>query len=308
MFSGNIYFSMHSMIFGCLLFISTCHSTLLTPFNVPYKLSKPDEIYKLKKSLNEVSGLNITPSGDVVLIDDERGSVFYYNLVREKVVRTIPFSKGGDCEDLYITHDTIYVLKSNGDLVELIGVDSSNSQVRIRSIDTGLHSSNDTEGLCYDPKRKMFLIACKGKPGLENFSEQYKGRKAIYQFNPKTRMLNTTPAILIDVHKVESMILGMQKNVIRRIMNLYSLTTKSVFQPSGIAVHPFTGDIYVISAVGNVLLVMDEDGKIKDVIKLSSKLFMQPEGITFDQAGNLFISNEGKSGKGNILKFSQKQI
>src|SRR4030095_617058 len=101
-------------------------------------------------------------------------------------------------------------------------------QIRIRLFETGLHKSNDTEGLCYDPKRKMILIACKGKPGLENFTEQYKGRKAIYKFNPKTKLLNPTPAILINVHKVESMLLGMQKDAIRRIMNLYSLPPKSV--------------------------------------------------------------------------------
>jgi DNA-binding beta-propeller fold protein YncE len=70
-----------------------------------------------------------------------------------------------------------------------------------------------------------------------------------------------------------------------------------------LAIHPFTRDIYVIASVGKLLVVLNPEGKIKHVIKLPVSVFKQPEGIAFDSAGNLFITNEGRNGKGNILKF-----
>ena len=36
---------------------------------------------------------------------------------------------------------------------------------------------------------------------------------------------------------------------------------------------------------------------------LDPNVFKQPEGIAFDSTGNLFITNEGRRGKGNILEF-----
>jgi len=308
MLSTTYFTSVHSLVIGCSLFISTCQNTLFTPFNVPYKLSNPDETYKLSNNLNEVSGINITTGGEAVLVDDEKGSIFYYSLANKNVVRSVHFSKEDNWEDIYVTNDTVYVLKNDGILVEIQGIDSTGGKAKIRSLKTGLNAFNNTEGLCYDHKRKVFLIACKGRPGLENFSNQHRGYKAIYEFNLQTRKLNTTPAMLINIRKVESMLLGSQMNIMRRFLSLFSVPTKAVFQPSGIAIHPITGDIYIISATGHVLVLLNKEGTIKAVRKLPPKLFQQPEGIAFDESGNLFISNEERSGKGNILKFSLQQI
>ncbi len=288
----------------CSLLISTCTSTLLNPFYVPYSLGKPDKEYKLEKKLKEVSGLNITGNDEAALIDDEKGALYYYNLSTNRVLRSIKFSKKADYEDLVILGDTAFILKSDGSLSEIILNENENVHAVVH--DTPLDDFNDTEGLCYDRNNGVILIACKGRAGFTD-EKKYRYQKAIYSFNPVTKKLNEKPVILIDVRKVERMILGMQKNLIRRVMNLYNLSTKSIFQPSGIAIHPVTGEIYVISAVGNVLLILNQEGKIMHAIKLSTKLFKQPEGIAFDSSATLYIANEGKSGKGTILRFSYKE-
>jgi DNA-binding beta-propeller fold protein YncE len=79
------------------------------------------------------------------------------------------------------------------------------------------------------------------------------------------------------------------------------------FAPSGIAIHPATKDIYVISSAGKQLLILSAAGKIKSSHKLNSKHFTQPEGISFSANGDLYISNEGKGGNGNILLFRYKK-
>jgi uncharacterized protein YjiK len=42
---------------------------------------------------------------------------------------------------------------------------------------------------------------------------------------------------------------------------------------------------------------------VESVFKLSPKLFPQPEGITFTQRGDMYISNEAKTAKPTLLKF-----
>jgi uncharacterized protein YjiK len=43
---------------------------------------------------------------------------------------------------------------------------------------------------------------------------------------------------------------------------------------------------------------------VKEVYKLDPSVFEQPEGMAFDSANNLYISNErGNVVQGNVLKF-----
>ena len=78
------------------------------------------------------------------------------------------------------------------------------------------------------------------------------------------------------------------------------------FGPSGIAVHPLSGDIYVLSSRGKILVQLDAEGKYLDAWKLDKKNFKQPEGICFAPNGDMYISNEGRGGKANLLHFKWK--
>ena len=63
----------------------------------------------------------------------------------------------------------------------------------------------------------------------------------------------------------------------------------------------------MISSVGKLLVVLDRDGYILGVHALDPNLFRQPEGICFSPEGDLYISNEGRGGKGYVLKFKPKK-
>jgi len=77
------------------------------------------------------------------------------------------------------------------------------------------------------------------------------------------------------------------------------------FSPSGIAVHPITGDVYVLSTALKRLVVLDyTTGKIRYAVRLDKKVLPQPEGIAFDSEGNLFLASEGKKGEGMLLRFN----
>jgi len=84
---------------------------------------------------------------------------------------------------------------------------------------------------------------------------------------------------------------------------LTSINKKIKFHPSCLSRNPVTGEWYIISAVNRILIVLDEQWRIRNHYPLDAATFKQPEGITFDAAGDLFISNEGQEGDANLLFF-----
>jgi hypothetical protein len=79
--------------------------------------------------------------------------------------------------------------------------------------------------------------------------------------------------------------------------------SETSFQPSGIAIHPRSEEIYIISSVGKLLIILNREGKVLDVKEFDPAIFRQPEGICFSPEGDMYISNEGQGGKGYVLKF-----
>jgi uncharacterized protein YjiK len=81
---------------------------------------------------------------------------------------------------------------------------------------------------------------------------------------------------------------------------------KKKLKPSGLAIHPRTGNLYVIASVGKMLLVLSPEGRLLHAERLDKDLFEQPEGIAFDLQGNLYIASEGEDGPGKLMKFKMK--
>jgi len=269
----------------------------------PYNMTKPDKEFVLGKNLSEVSGLSFITEEEVALIQDEIGSIFFFDLEKNAITNKITFSKKGDYEDLKIMGDTGYVLRSDGNLVELSGL--SNGNVKENNLNTPLSGKNNTEGLCYDDQKKILLIACKGKPEINKKGKDLENKKAIYSFDPLTRTLSDTPYVLIDVNEVQKTARGVYSNVVEKLVKFYTKAgAVHSFEPSGISIHPVTRDLYVLSSVGKVLVIVSPEGKLSNVIQLDPKVFRQPEGIAFDSTGNMYITNEGRQGKGNILEFN----
>ena len=284
--------------------ISKCNNPFIKNHDLPYAIKSPSAKYVLEHKLNEVSGLSFVSEKEVALIEDENGSIFYYDFITKKITRTILFAKDGDFEDLQVINDTVYIIKSDGTLFELKNFKGPKYGIVKCKYYTGLTKKNNAEGLCYDDKKKLLLIACKGKAGKIDSDEKYKNKKAIYSYNPETKVLSDTPVVLIDESEVRKHAYSIRKNAIENIIKFYTRTQeKSDFEPSGLAIQPITRDIYVISTVGKILVILEPDGKLKHVEKLAPNIFKQPEGIAFDSVGNMYISNEGRKGEGNILKF-----
>jgi len=271
-------------------------------FNFPYELDQPDKSWELPKKLEEISGLGYIDKHRLVCVQDEKGNIYIFNLKSGEVERKVEFGDDGDFEGIEIVNKNAWVLKSNGTLYEVKDF-LKDKEPQVKKYKTALSAKNDTEGLCYDPISNNLLIACKGNPFVDKKSG--KEFKAIYTFDLKTKLLKSKPIFLIEMDTIKfyKNYNTMSEMGIEVLAYLDDSKGDLSFQPSGIAIHPITGNFYVLGSVGKLLLVFSREGEMLAIIDLKSKVHPQPEGICFSPDGTMYISNEGDGGDGTILKF-----
>jgi uncharacterized protein YjiK len=270
----------------------------------PYDIYEPDKTYELKDYLREISGLSYYTENSLLCVNDEKGIIYKFNHKKKEVTKKYEFDKPGDYEGVEMVDSLVYVLRSDGRIfkVEHLKEKSINSVKRR----TNLSAANDTEGLGYDPSTNSLLVACKGSPAHSN---KYQGKRAIYEFSIDKNELSKTPKYLIDQDQIRKILEfnAYSRFSVRLMENINPSQGDITFQPSAVAVHPITKNLYVVGSVGKILVVLNPQGEILAIVKLKRKIFRQPEGICFTPDGTMFISNEGRGSKANILKYSFKQ-
>ena len=154
-----------------------------------------------------------------------------------------------------------------------------------KTYDTGLNSSFNIEGLCYDEKTNSLLIACKETP-----SEKYKGNRLVLTYKLDGYELVRTPRFVISKQKLKD-----------------DFGIKD-FHPSGIEKNPVSNTFFILSAKGDPSLVeVSESGEIIGAKELKKSKHRQPEGIAFDSEGNLIISDEAAGKKGKLTVYPLKK-
>lgn len=269
-----------------------------------YKINEPDEKFKLPRSLVEISGITYIGDRQFACVQDEKGKIYIYDTNFDEITNTIRFHKKGDYEDIAAIGQNLYVLRSDGTIFEII--DYNADEPKVHEYDTPLKSKNDTEGLCYDKKKDELLIICKSRATIDKESKD-EANRTVYSFDLKQKNLSENPVYSISKEAISEIA---KKNDIRdENEESFEDITKGdfSFRPSGISVHPLTDKIYIIASVGKLMVIIDRNSNVCGLYKLSKKTFKQPEGICFAPNGDMYISNEGRKGKGNILKFNMQK-
>ncbi len=249
-----------------------------------FDLSQPDKKIKLPFELQEISGLSYFAVNQLICIQDEKADVYDVDYKIDSINTKFKSNIFGDYEGIEYVNGSIWLIKSNGELLEI----EDNEIKNIYKLDK-VSAKNDVEGLGYDSKTNSLLIAFKAKPHLKK-EKKLEDTRAVYLFNLKSKKLQKKPFLTIDL---------------KELNKKYELTN---FMPSGIARHPINDEFYIISAVNKGFIVLSRKSKIIYAEKLSKSIFRQPEGICFSPDGDtLFISNEGRNKKGNILIFNKRK-
>ena len=153
-----------------------------------------------------------------------------------------------------------------------------------RIVKLPLKKKHDPEGMCFSRKNGYILIACKGDLAPK------RSKRKVFAFDLQKEKLLKKPFFTIDSRKLNAHQSG------------------KTFNPSGIAIHPKTNEIYLIGSK-SLKLIIRLDSKGKNILgekKLKGRIFNQPEGITFLENGDLVIASEaGKKSKAKIFKLTE---
>ena len=258
-----------------LLVIACLPKNKKSDYVVSYDFQNPTKSMILPENLKEISGLSFYKENQLACVNDEKGSVFIYDLQKEDIIKQIEIGKDGDNEGIEVVDEEIFIMKSNG---KIKGFKSGSEQER--KIDCTHDDVKEYEGLSYNPTTKSLLLVTK------ELKKDKNDKKVIYAYDLEKETLSKNFSIS------EDMIRGSDG--------------RKTFAPSGIAVHPLTGELYVVSSQGKKLLILSATGEKLTLVELDEKLFRQPEGICFTPNGDLYISSEGEKGDGYILKFASK--
>ena len=262
---------------GCKQKMKTFKSPPHYNFSVPFT-------DKLDLKIKEISGIAWDNKNNEFLAhNDESGKLFFLDKETKIIKSEVHFAGKGDYEDVAIVNGVPYVLRSDGMLTKIVK-DSAGTYFGLEAGKIGLSGTNDFETLYFDATRKALIMICK------NCAMDDKSTISAFAFYPDSIGFDNTPVFKINADEVRK--LSPQKT--------------SKLQPSAAALHPVLNKLFILSSASNQLVIADRDGNPESVYHLSRQLFPQPEGITFKNNGDMYISNEGVTARSTLIKFLYK--
>ncbi|MDO9373977.1 MAG: SdiA-regulated domain-containing protein [Ferruginibacter sp.] len=251
-----------------------------------YNLGSP-EIIKLPALLNEISGISFNNGDPDTLYaeQDEDGKVFYFKPGTPDISSS-RFHKKGDYEDISISKGKVFILRSDGSLFSFDKVGLNGDEATGVREHSGILPRGEYEAMFVNPADGKMVILCKSCKG-DNPSQSITG----YVLNTGDSSLALDKDFQVNSKEISALLDN----------------AKVVFRPSAVTLNPVTNEWFILSSVNKLLVVADNEWKVKQVFKLDPTLFSQPEGIAFDRERNLYISNErGDLNAATVLKFIYK--
>lgn len=251
----------------------------------PYML-EADESYVMPAQLEEISGITFVQgqTDKLYAIQDEEGLLFVYDLTKKQLVSTISFAKKGDYEEITTDNTYFYVLKSNGHIYSFpVGTAPTKENTIINK---GLVPKGEYEAMAFDPSSGCLFVLCKACKKGEN--------------------AKNVPGYILRVEDN-----GLLSNGGEFSLSISALATldkriNKKFKPSGMARNNKNSEWYILSSINQALVITDDAFNPKSIVHLPRKKFEQPEGIVFDETGNLYISSEaGRKKQGMLYKFNR---
>jgi len=252
-----------------------------------YDLEHPEK-FNMPESLLEISGIAFYKgkSDTVYSIQDEEGSVFRQKW-GVKHQKNVSFASKGDYEDIAIFNEKVFVLKSNGHLYSFPFSETVKEKAEQVKVSKKLVPKGEYESLYADPETQKVYVLCKSCP-----VDKKKKTATGYVLNYDLKLDSLIPesTFHIDLEQIKKL----------------NPKLKASLSPSALTKNPKTKEWYILASANKLLVIADENWKVKQVHRLNSSIYNQPEGIAFDNDMNLYISNEGDElTNGNILKFKK---
>lgn len=274
------------ILFFLCSFLASCQQKRIIYTPQGYDITKPEKT-EMGGKLREISGISWVNQDIMLANNDESGKIFSINIadLSDTKYPFVVFGPKADYEDIVKVDSTVYILISNGQIVEVPGYSNPEGEMTGTLVANLVGKSNEFESMYYDSSVNSLIMLCKSC-----HKEKDKERTA-YRFDLKTKTLIDSPYYTIDI------------NAIRVKLD----DDRAEFRPSAAAINPIQNKLYIVSSIGKLLVITDRMGHVENAFPISPSLFPQPEGITFAKNGDMYISNEAaEEENATLLKFPFK--
>jgi len=164
---------------------------------VKYDINNPPKQIFLPGFRPEISGLTDVEDGVLALVQDEDGVVFFFDWHKEIVFKEIELGECGEYEGITRVCHSIFVLRSDGLLIEIRNFEHNTAQIIHHKTDIPIKNN---EGLGYEADNHRILIAEKS-PWKSELSTK---KRAVYEFDLNDSTLCETPVYVFDDVQVDS--------------------------------------------------------------------------------------------------------
>lgn len=249
---------------------------------------EPSARVELPADLAEVSGLAFTSDGRLLAHGDETAMVYQIDWPSGKVVKRFGVGSGrspllGDFEDIQVVGDRLFLVTSDGELVEAKeGADGETVPVVRRS--RGVDGTCEVEGMSWDEQSSAMLLLCKQTSG-----KQWKDRLVILAVNPATGEFEREPRLTVS------------QDELRRV------TGAKRFSGSAMVRHPRTGSLILVAGPQHTYAEIDASGKVLGGGQLVESRHAQPEGLAIADDLTLLISDEAAGGTATITGYASRR-
>jgi uncharacterized protein YjiK len=253
-----------------------------------YDLQNPEK-FSMPESLLEISGIafNQGRADTIYSVQDEDGRLFKQAWGVKKQ-SSIKFARNGDYEDLAIAKKNVFVLKSSGSIYSFPLAEAQLESTELTKEWKNLLPKGEYEGMYANEATQQLFVLCK-----------------VCEVDKKSP---TATGYVLDIQDSMEIVASGTFTIDMSPLKALGQKVKGL-KASALSKHRESGDWFILSSANKLLIITSADWKIKEVHRLNSSIFNQPEGISFDTENNLYISNEGDElTAGNILKFTYKTL
>lgn len=235
------------------------------------KKNEPVAMWIMPNELKEISGLALTPDGNVLAHDDEIGRVYVIDPRGGVVVKRFNLGESppkGDFESITVAGNDIYLLASNGKLYEFQeGGDGENVPYSIRN--TGLGKQCEFESMVYEADSDWLVMPCKNVK-----DKSLKGQIVVYRW--KRQGPDSSRVSMFTIPEAQAIGSNPWKNL----------------KPSDVTIDPANGNyVMITSHPDKAIIEVTRGGQLVRSEPLPEG-HNQPEGVAITRDSILMISDE----------------
>ena len=248
-----------------------------------FNLAQSDQISLLPMGIESFSDIAFLDSTILICLQEDKSSLVLFDLYSNQVSTPITINLPNKIIDFSRIDSTIILLDDQVQVHFLLPPYDSSSLVTENDI---LGDWKSAATCIHESTKRMFILT------QNNLEIDNPISNSIYTYTISKRKLNEKALFDISISDIE--MFAIENNIAtpqNKFTDLSDSLSPQIFNPSAMAIHPKTNDIYILSSENRSIVVFNQFGEVQDLFFLDEKLVSNPKAMTFHPSGDLLISN-----------------